>query len=442
MKLRDFLYIALMGFGLGSCAYEAPFSQETKLDGEGKFLAHSLKVDVKTAEALVRAGSDTPDVNDFTVAFFNTEKNNGKYEKKYKYNELPEVVTLPVGSYVVKASYGGDTNEPFAKPSKPAGFSAPYYLGVSQTFQIENNKIIDDLDPVVCKLANVKVTINFDTSLLEQSEEPKVSVTVGNSDGLLFYPSTKESGYFAYVEGSSTLAATFTGTVEGEYTVETKTYTDIKPGTHYSITFKLHTIDKNEPGYVNPGDEGEEIKVDAVVNLEDMTGDGGENLTPEEEEKDWYLKDDRYPEDEPSIPVVPDDPDSDKAPSIVAQSPVDLDNVNSGSSLTSCVINIHSYAEDGISSFECDIKSNSLTPDELASVGLASHLDLVNTPESLAESLQGLGFPINVGGNKDVKIDISSFMPLLGALGSGQHDFVLTVGDANGETTKTLSIQF
>ena len=278
-----------MGFGLASCANEAPFSQEAKQEGEGKFLAHSLKVEVRSNETMVRS-SDVPDVNDFTVVFINTEENNSEIEHPYQYSDLPEVVTLPVGSYVVKAYYGGD----LTKPTYVARFSAPYYLGESEIFQIENNKIIDDLDPVVCKLANVKVTINFDAELVKQmSEDSKVTVTVGDDDSSLeFKASTTESGYFAYVEGSSTLIASFSGDIEGDPTVETKTYTDVKPGTHYNITFKLHTIDPNEPGDVNLGGEGEEIKVDAVVNLEDMTGEGGTNITPDEE---FYLDDARYP---------------------------------------------------------------------------------------------------------------------------------------------------
>ena len=53
-----------------------------------------------------------------------------------------------------------------------------------------------------------------------------------------------------------------------------------------------------------------------------------------------------------------------------------------------------------------------------------------------------LGLPVEdqVAGQKDLLLDISQFMGLLGMLGSGSHDFQLTVGDANGTTTKTLTI--
>lgn len=431
MKLKDIFYVALMGFGLASCANEAPFSQESK-EGEGKFLTHSLSVEVKTDEAVVRSASDVPDVNDFTVAFFNTEKNNGKAEKTYPYNKLPEVVTLPVGTYVVKAYYGGDLKG----PSKAAAFSAPYYLGESSQFEIENNKIIDNLDPVLCKLSNVKVTINFDKQLVDQmSADSKVSVTVGNSSTLEFVPSTTESGYFAYVEGSSTLAASFSGTVDGDLTEETKTYNNVKPGTHYSITFKLHLIDPNEPGYVNPGEEGEEIKVDAVVNLEDMTGEGGVDITPGEE---YYLEDDRYPSEEPNIPDVPDDPQPTDGPSITAGEGIDLDKVNEVTAGMECKLFVTSST--GITKFDVDIISDKLTPSELSQVGLADHMDLVN-PGALEEPLSGLGFPVNVGGEKSVEFNITGFLPMLSALGAAEHTFKLTVTDETGTTEKELKLK-
>lgn len=434
MKIRNIFSASILGLILGSCASEAPFEQEAQKRGEGKFLSHTLSLEVNGGQSMVRSGSDVPDVKDFTVAFIDVD--DAKAEPiQYSYNEMPEVVTLSVGSYKVKAYY-----EAKYELNKNAGFNAPYYLGASEIFDIEKNKIVDNIDPIVCKLANIKVTVDFDQSLAEiMSDDSKVTVTVGNKEILEFKKDTNEAGYFAYVEGSNTLAATFTGVIDGEKTEETKSYSDVKPGTYYKLNFKLHTIDPNEPGIINPGEQGEEIKVDAVVNLEDYTGNGGTSTDPVE---GIYLVDDRFPAEEPTIPVVPDDPISDAAPSIKAESPVDLDKVNKGSDLTSCVINVHSYSVGGITKFDCDINSNSLTPEELSGVGLASHLDLVNTDEALAESLLGLGFPVNIGGEKDVKIDISTFMPLLGALGPGQHDFVLTVEDANGTTTKTLSIQF
>ena len=72
-------------------------------------------------------------------------------------------------------------------------------------------------------------------------------------------------------------------------------------------------------------------------------------------------------------------------------------------------------------------------------MGLASHLDLVN-PGDLKTAIEGLGFPTgsNVLNQPKVTFDISDFMPLLGLLGAGTHNFIIKATDAQGTTTETL----
>lgn len=97
-------------------------------------------------------------------------------------------------------------------------------------------------------------------------------------------------------------------------------------------------------------------------------------------------------------------------------------------------------APNGINSFTVTIDSPLLSPEELASIGLSSNLDLVN-PGSMASALSGLGFPVNIGGKTSVSFNISQFVPLLGALGSGTSNFHLTVTDSKGNTqTKTITV--
>ncbi len=103
---------------------------------------------------------------------------------------------------------------------------------------------------------------------------------------------------------------------------------------------------------------------------------------------------------------------------------------------------ITSEAPDGISAFTVDIKSDTLTPDVLEDVNLSDHLDLIN-PGDMAEDLQNLGFPVGneVKGAKSLTFDISGFGGLLGMLGAGEHEFKLTITDANGTTVKTLRLR-
>lgn len=440
-KIKHTYLILALAAGLASCSTEAPFSEE-RLDGEGRLLTSAIAVELKAEENLVRAASTEPDVNDFTVEFLNTGNLDAPVAS-YRYGEMPEVVILPVGDYVARAYFGGE----YGAEGATAAFSAPYYKGESVQFSIEENKITDNIGTVECSLANVKVTILFDENLVKvMSEDSKVTVDVGKNGTLSFTKNTDESGYFHYDEGSNTIAATFTGIVDGDETTESKSYPNVQPGTHYRITFKLHSIDPNEPGEINPGAEGEEIKIDATVQLEDRTGEGTNVGDPSDE--DIYMEDDRYPSegepepgpDDPSN--NPDDPDNPgEGPEITAQgATLGVDNYVTDE-MTECIIKVKS--ETGIKSFTVEIDSNTLTPEELKGVGLTSKLDLVN-PGEFTETLQGLGFlseeKTTLLNETDVTLDISSFLSMLSALGPGTHNFIVKVGDDNGVNEKTLTL--
>lgn len=438
MKKITNIFLAIVFLaGLAACSTEAPFSKETD-KGEGRLLTSALSVELKTDERLVRA-TNVPDVNDFTVDFLNAEDLT-KEVPSYKYGEMPEVVTLPVGDYIVKAYYGGEYPD-----GKNAGFDCPYYLGQSERFSIEKDKIRDNIGTIECRLSNVKVSILFDENLKEvMGKGAKVTVNVGESGSLDFYPETEESGFFAYTDGSTTLSAVFDGEIDGDYTNESKSYNDVKPGNHYRITFKLHVVDPNEPGDINPGESGNEIKVDANIQLEDLTGNGGSDVgTPGDD--DIYMDDDRYPSeggDEPD--PGPDEPTPDEpGPTVNAESPIDLDKVNEVGPGSKVVLNFESKSDSGFTIFEVDIVSDDLTDEALEDVGLSAHLDLV-APGDLLGALQGLGIlsesQESVRGEKSVRFDISTFMiPLAGF--KGEHHFVIKVADSTGERIVTLKLK-
>ncbi len=100
-----------------------------------------------------------------------------------------------------------------------------------------------------------------------------------------------------------------------------------------------------------------------------------------------------------------------------------------------------------IQDFEIEIISNTLTPEELAAVGLQSTFSLVNTTE-LFTSLSGLGFPVgdevyNQTLISENQLNITNFLGILGMLGAGDHDFKMTVTDMEGNaTTKTVMMRF
>lgn len=100
-----------------------------------------------------------------------------------------------------------------------------------------------------------------------------------------------------------------------------------------------------------------------------------------------------------------------------------------------------------IKDFEIEIISNTLTPEELAGVGLQATFSLVNTTE-LFTSLSGLGFPVgdqvyNQTLISEDQLNITNFLGVLGMLGAGDHDFKMTVTDMEGNaTTKTIMMRF
>lgn len=438
-KITNILLAITLLIGVASCSSEAPFSGEEQ-KGEGRLLSSALSVELKTDEKLVRA-TPVPDVNDFIVDFLKAD-DLSQSVKSFEYGSMPEVVTLPVGDYIVKAYYGGDYGE-----GKNAAFDKPYYLGQSERFSIEKDKIKDNIGTVECKLSNVKVSIFFDDSLrhaLDNKDNATVSVNVGESGALVFKPTTNDSGFFAFDEGSTTLVAVFSGVVDGDSTVETKTYDNVQPGVHYRITFKLHTADPNDPGDINPGDPGNEIKIDAGIQLEDQTGGSGVDVGVGDDDP-IYMDDDRYPkEDDPEPGPGPDDPTPDEpGPTVNAESPIDLDKVNEVGASSHVVLNFESVSESGFTTFEVDIISDDLTDDELKGVGLAAHLDLID-PGELLGALQGLGIlsesQETVRGEKKVKFDISQFMTPL-SLFKGEHHFVIKVADSTGEKIVTLKLK-
>lgn len=420
-KKYIFGLLAATAAGLCSCSQDNPFPEE--MEGEGYLNRDAMAVEFKNAERLVRSGEGV-DVGDFTVQIRRkSDADEGELVKQYAYSEMPEIVALQPGDYTVKAIYGENPD---------AAWEAPYYLGNSD-FRIEKGKIADDLAPVVCKLSNIRITINFGDDLAaKMGPDAKVNVKVGQTGSLDF---TKDhvgkSGYFAYMPGSQSITATFSGTIDGNFISETKAYDNAAGGNHYKVSFAMHDASSEEPGDLTGN-----IIVDATVTEQDMT----EDILPE----DQYQKDDMRPvegdPEEPDTPVTPVDP-SGPAPTITAEAPIDLTRMNELSDDSSCVLHITSVAEGGIKAFTVDIDSDTLTPDELEGVGIGAHLDMVN-PGEFEDGLgpDGLNFPIHVGGDKEVTFDITGFLPMLNALGEGTHKFTLSVTDANGTTTAVLRL--
>lgn len=435
---------------LAGCANEVPFTDPSKVEATGSLMTSCLAPKLTGADGVeVSTRATVPSTDDFNVVITRKSKSRetaaGSLE--YKYSDMPEVLTLPADDYMVYAHHGDN---------KPAAWDEPYYYGESE-FKIAANKITDDVDPIVAKLANIRVTIVFHSSLLgAMSGNSKVEVKVGDQM-LQFTPDEKRSAYFKYLAESQTLAATFTGMVDGTEVSETKTHDNVAPGNHYRITFRLRGIEEDDPGTVSAG-----ISVDATVEQVNMNhtvnGEPEEILTDNERPNQGGNKEPGPGPDDPTPPTG-----DGNAPSAEALEPsgdyagfdkLDLTKANEISDHLYCAWQVTSEAEGGFSTFLVDIISDTLTPGELSSVGLTDHLDLI-TPKGkdeegkdydYEEALGGLGFPINVGGDSEAEFDITGFLSLMAALGvpdgkdKAEHEFKLTVGDANGISVFTIKL--
>ena len=113
-----------------------------------------------------------------------------------------------------------------------------------------------------------------------------------------------------------------------------------------------------------------------------------------------------------------------------------------GGNLIGITVVVNIEAENGFSNLKVKIDSETLTPELLEEVGLASEFVLA-FPGDLRTGLLSLGFPVGdqVLGKTTLKFDITKFTPLLGIYGPATHKFIITAIDQSGNSVeKTLTL--
>ena len=441
-KIYSLYAIAALA-AMTSCEKESNFLFNT---GEGQLNCAALSVDYINSNSQVRAGGSV-NIDDFNINIVKEEGNSKAIVQSYKYGEMPQVITLPKGDYSIEADYG---NNPIS------AWEEPYYLG-NTSFTIKEGEITDDVDPVECELSNIRITVNInDLDLGLVGDDVQVVVKAGSQGSLTYTNATNDkAGYFRYVDNSETITATLTGTIdgikigEGEVDAIVRCYDNAKAGNSYRINFNINKPNNMEPGDITISDGG--LEVDATIAIRDMN----HKIDPNEPEEELLVDDMRPKEekkDEPTVtpddpgqdtPNTGDDPNEGTQPTPGASGPqvILLSDglvLNQCCVLSECAFDVTS--ETGITAFDIDIESPNLTDEELATINLRSHIDLVNTGD-MAEGLSGLGFPVNVGGQKSCHFDITQFLPLLKVFGEAEHKFHLTITDAEGTFTGFIGIK-
>lgn len=414
--------------------------------GEGRLNTQSILAEVNTVEdekededVTKKAPSRSSiDLSPFLVDVVRTSDNANV--ASWTYATMPQLPTFAVGSYEVQVR---------SRVLKDAEWSAPYYLG-SQTFDIRNGEVTD-VGPIVCKLANVRVTIDYGPKLLEATGGEGFTITVTSTPGVYLQYTGKEtrSGYFTY-NGQTTMVARFQGRVNGVNEDFSHVLENIAPGQHRKLTFRLNYNPNTPDDEVGTVDgqgivvscSTKTVSVDGSVIQEEDIQESGDR--PNQEEKPKPDNPDPQPGDEDKITFTSETLANDNG-NVLDDTPNNADDFGEGKKEAK----IHIHSEAPIASFKVKINSETLTADVLSGVGLAPEFDLADPivktddgeKKDLTEGLKGLKFPVGdeVKGATDLDFDITEFVPLTMIYGAANHRFILTVTD-NAGNSKTLTL--
>lgn len=479
------------------------------------------------------------DINNFNVVVSDAT---GATVAEYLYSQLPaEPIALYAGTYTVSLSSGSMT--------AGAAFEEPIYAAEKEV--VITRKQTTTVSDIVCKLANIKVTVAYSADILEQLDTDYSTMNVALGDSALTYVIDEaRAGYFEAVDQENTLDLTFTcryknsdkdiimtnkiekvkaaqwrkinvviqhasdGTATIGIVCDTWTYDEeITFDTSASLMEEVLVDDTDLPEIIWEGHNLEEtfeltdemfdadgnftssiniditaksaiqsIVVKASSDNADFTTAYSEIMPLEADicsgdVSNAILKMMGYPTDAKgatstrikfasqadmlksyegthSFEITVTDANGGKsvatlsiqygqnvAPRIVWVG-YNIDERQTYATGMTCDLNV--TAPLGIADFKVKIISATLTPEELAGVGLAGEFSLVNDSQYF-DSLKNLGFPVGdeVVGKTELQLSITNFLSVLNMLGAGEHDFEMSVTDAEGNTTtKTVMMRF
>lgn len=425
MKNIFLICLTLMAvlFTFSACHSEKMETGTTDVTGQLSLASMKMEVDLKvdTVYPQSRAGVD---VSNFLLTIKNSQ---GEQVEQYTYSEMPEIISLPVGTYTVVAS---------SAEAATNGFDVPFYTGSTEQFTIKENELTE-VSALTCRLANVMISVEYDEELRKLMGEDVVT-TVKIGDNSLDIPSSEtRKAYLIAPASAGSMDITLKGTIDGESVTEVKRVENVQAGQYNIIKYVLSPVDdgNNSVG----GNLNIAINVDSSMTSSDETV----GVNPGEEPGI-----DDFPTDGGEEPGDGDGDGGDESgsdqnmPTIEGTSfnkvPFDIDNDRltiSGAAELQVTIG----APNGIANLFVEIISKTL---DVSEVGLPKSFDLAYPGEN-SDALSGLGFPVGdkVIGQTEVLFDISNFTILLPTF-KGNHDFKIRVVDSKGlEETKTLKLK-
>lgn len=411
-------------FTFSACHSEKMETGTTDVTGQLSLASMKMEVDLKvdTVYPQSRAGVD---VSNFLLTIKNSQ---GEQVEQYTYSEMPEIISLPVGTYTVVAS---------SAEAATNGFDVPFYTGSTEQFTIKENELTE-VSALTCRLANVMISVEYDEELRKLMGEDVVT-TVKIGDNSLDIPSSEtRKAYLIAPASAGSMDITLKGTIDGESVTEVKRVENVQAGQYNIIKYVLNSVDdgtnSNGGGNLNIA-----INIDSSMTSSDETV----GVNPGEEPGI-----DDFPTDGGEEPGDGDGDGGDESgsdqnmPTIEGTSfnkvPFDIDNDRltiSGAAELQVTIG----APNGIANLFVEIISKTL---DVSEVRLPKSFDLAYPGEN-SDALSGLGFPVGdkVIGQTEVPFDISNFTILLPNF-TGNHDFKIRVVDSKGlEETKTLKLK-
>lgn len=411
-------------FTFSACHSEKMETEAIDVTGQLSLASMKMEVDLKvdTVYPQSRAGVD---VSNFLLTIKNSQ---GEQVEQYTYSEMPEIISLPVGTYTVVAS---------SAEAATNGFDVPFYTGSTEQFTIKENELTE-VSALTCRLANVMISVEYDEELRKLMGEDVVT-TVKIGENSVDIPSSEtRKAYLIAPASASSMEITLKGTIDGESVTEVKRVDNVQAGQYNIIKYVLNSVDDGTNSNVG-GNLNIAINIDSSMTSSDETV----GVNPGEEPGI-----DDFPTDGGEEPGDGDGDGGDESgsdqnmPTIEGTSfnevPFDIDNDRltiSGAAELKVTIG----APNGIANLFVEIISKTL---DVSEVGLPKSFDLAYPGEN-SDALSGLGFPVGdkVIGQTEVPFDISNFTIFLPTF-KGNHDFKIRVVDSKGlEETKTLKLK-
>ncbi|WP_279165591.1 DUF4493 domain-containing protein [Phocaeicola coprophilus] len=417
-------------FTFSACHSEKMETGATDVTGQLSLASMKMEVDLKVDTVVYPQSRAGVDVSNFLLTIKNSQ---GEQVEQYTYSEMPEIISLPVGTYTVVAS---------SAEAATNGFDVPFYTGSTEQFTIKENELTE-VSALTCRLANVMISVEYDEELRKlMGEDVVTNVKIG--DNSLDIPSSEtRKAYLIAPASAGSMDITLKGTIDGESVTEVKRVDNVQAGQYNIIKYVLNSVDDGTNSNVG-GNLNIAINIDSSMTSSDETV----GVNPGEEPGI-----DDFPTDGGEEPGDGDgDSDGDGEGGITSDinitgkklgdSSFDIDQTQTITGATTLIVGIEAPA--GIQNLK--VKITSAGNDDFNGIGEGlGEFDLAHS-DSMNENAQAmipvLGLPIDdaVLNQTNLDFNISKFTSMLSGF-KGTHTFKITVTDNQGKTeSKSLVI--